>query len=128
MKISIIASTLLAAMATATPLKRNAVAPRVTLTAVQADINDQSKPNATISVGLNMLQYSTDTVTKLLVDEGSGVGGVDADNVECRMYRDGNGIEPGSAPFTTKSVAYISTNAVSIGSILCYVVEASETS
>lgn len=47
---------------------------------------------------------------------------VDITEVECRAYKDESGQIPGSAPFNHKSPAYLSTNPVEIGSVLCYVV------
>jgi hypothetical protein len=47
---------------------------------------------------------------------------VDINTVECRAYKDADGVQPGSAPFNATSPAYLSTNLVTVGSILCYIV------
>lgn len=49
---------------------------------------------------------------------------VDINSVECRAYKDADGVIPGSAPFTLASPALLSTpgNEVEINSLLCYVV------
>ncbi|KAK4984372.1 hypothetical protein LTR50_006627 [Elasticomyces elasticus] len=56
----------------------------------------------------------------LLIDAGSAVN-VDAAKVECRAFKDTAGLVPGSAPFSLKSPAYLSTNLVDVNSILCYI-------
>lgn len=43
--------------------------------------------------------------------------------MECRAYKDANGLQPASAPFDVESPALLSTNLVDIGSMVCYVVE-----
>lgn len=51
---------------------------------------------------------------------------LDLTQVECRGYRDTAGLQPGSAPFTAKSPAEVSTNLFSEKSILCYVTTVAE--
>ncbi|KAF4981035.1 hypothetical protein FZEAL_3087 [Fusarium zealandicum] len=46
---------------------------------------------------------------------------VDPTKVTCQMYKDQFGIESGSTDFSSKNAAYISTNNVDLGWILCYV-------
>ncbi|KAF4978471.1 hypothetical protein FZEAL_5157 [Fusarium zealandicum] len=41
--------------------------------------------------------------------------------VTCQMYKDSDGIRPGSAEFTKDNPALISTNPVDFGWVLCYV-------
>jgi hypothetical protein len=41
--------------------------------------------------------------------------------VECRAYKDFAGVQPGSAVFTVDKPAYLTTNLVEVGSILCYI-------
>ena len=48
---------------------------------------------------------------------------VDINSVECRAYKDVAGTVPGSAPFTAKKPAYLSTNLGEVGSVLCYITE-----
>ncbi|KAH6665744.1 hypothetical protein B0J14DRAFT_211215 [Halenospora varia] len=54
-------------------------------------------------------------------DVGGSTGPTD---VECRGYRDFEGLVPGSATFRVGKPAAISTNLGTIGGILCYVVAA----
>ncbi|KAE9374420.1 hypothetical protein N431DRAFT_455183 [Stipitochalara longipes BDJ] len=48
---------------------------------------------------------------------------VDINAVECRAYKDLEGMQPGSVAFNVKIPALLSTNLVDIGSIICYIVE-----
>jgi len=50
---------------------------------------------------------------------------VNIDRVECRAFKDAAGVVPGSAAFTKADFAFLSTNVVSIESVLCYVTEGS---
>ncbi|KAJ9622251.1 hypothetical protein H2203_006469 [Taxawa tesnikishii (nom. ined.)] len=47
---------------------------------------------------------------------------IDYNTVECRAFKDADGVVPGSAPFTASNPAELSTNLVEINSIICYVV------
>ncbi|KAF2164482.1 hypothetical protein M409DRAFT_25360 [Zasmidium cellare ATCC 36951] len=51
---------------------------------------------------------------------------VDVNQVECRAYKDDAGVVPGSAPFNAKTPAELSTNLVTVASVLCYVVTEAE--
>lgn len=46
--------------------------------------------------------------------------------VECRAYKDMDGVVPGSAKFNVDTPAELTTNLVEIGSVLCYVVTEDE--
>lgn len=48
---------------------------------------------------------------------------LDINTIECRAYQDTDGVVPGSAPFTVKNPAMLSTQIVNESSVLCYVVE-----
>ncbi|KAH9822094.1 extracellular protein 59-1 [Teratosphaeria destructans] len=61
--------------------------------------------------------------SELIFDRGVAVN-VNLASVECRAYKDNAGLIPGSAPFTNASKAVLSTEVVTVGSILCYVTEA----
>lgn len=98
-------------------------APRVTITAFTQGINNPDGKIQHFDCNLNSLCFSDIDVTGLKIEPGSQFGGVfKADQVECRMYKDGQGLVPGSLPFTTKEKANIATNTVEIGSVLCYIV------
>lgn len=62
------------------------------------------------------------SASELVFDHGVAIN-VDLDKVECRAYKDQDGVVPGSAPFTNARPAELSTNLVAVGSILCYIVE-----
>lgn len=128
MRTSILFTAAVAAFsAAAAPSKRATPSgANVVVIGTTSDINNQNSAPVNIPVHIAYLAHSTAAISKLAVQSGSGTDGVNADDVECRMYKDAHGTQPGSAPFNTKTPAYVSTNAVSIGSILCYVVEQGE--
>jgi len=66
--------------------------------------------------------YTLNTYDNLEITKLQLVGGqvIDPSLVECRMYKDNKGLQPGSEPFSGSTVAYVSTNTVSVGSIACY--------
>ncbi|TVY31388.1 hypothetical protein LOCC1_G008685, partial [Lachnellula occidentalis] len=51
---------------------------------------------------------------------------IDISSVECRAYKDAEGVQPGSAVFNATEKALLSTNLVDVSSVLCYVVTADE--
>lgn len=67
------------------------------------------------------------SASKLSFDTGVAIN-VDINSIECRAYKDADGVVPGSAPFTAKQPALLSTNLVEVGSVLCYVVTEGESS
>lgn len=78
-----------------------------------------------IPAPLNTLINANDiSCSSLFIANGSAIN-VDIDSVECRAYKDVAGVEPGSAPFTLASPAFLTTNLVEVGSILCYATETS---
>lgn len=92
-------------------------------------INDPisgEKSTHPLNVPLGVLTHQKNTgITKLEIARVySTVKGVDApeiDQITCQMYKDEYGTQPGSAEFTAKKDALISTNTVSLGWILCRV-------
>jgi hypothetical protein len=62
-------------------------------------------------------------VSELAIQNSTASGGLNISAVECRAYKDKAGVVPGSATFRVGKPALISTNLVTIGGILCYVVE-----
>ncbi|KAH8656609.1 hypothetical protein BGZ60DRAFT_417333 [Tricladium varicosporioides] len=65
------------------------------------------------------------SITNATLPAPKEVGGrIGPTDVECRGYRDTEGLVPGSATFRVGKPAAISTNLGTIGSILCYVVAA----
>ncbi|KAF2097738.1 hypothetical protein NA57DRAFT_76547 [Rhizodiscina lignyota] len=123
MKTSTILSTFAASLAAASPLVQRNATPSVEILAYTAGINNPNGSTQTITVKLNQLQYSSLEVTKLQVSNDNGAGGINSNFVECRMYKDAAGTQVGSLPFNTTDPALISTNTVSIGSLLCYVIK-----
>lgn len=76
-------------------------------------------------VQINVLTTTTDlSASELVFDAGVAIN-VDLSSVECRAYKDAAGTVPGSDPFTLAQPAALSTNLVSVGSILCYITESS---
>lgn len=67
-------------------------------------------PNAPVSA--SALRIDNETASNLVLAD-----------VECRAYRDTEGVQPGSAPFTLQQEALLSTNLGSVSSVLCYVTE-----
>lgn len=49
------------------------------------------------------------------------VGALPLEQFECRGYKDVDGLQPGSAKFTVKQPALVSTNLGVERSVLCYV-------
>ncbi|KAM0213584.1 hypothetical protein ACHAQD_009237 [Fusarium lateritium] len=79
-----------------------------------------------LNVPLGVLTHQENIgITKLEIARVySTVKGVEApeiDHITCQMYKDEYGTQPGSAEFTTKKDAFISTNTVSLGWVLCRV-------
>jgi hypothetical protein len=62
------------------------------------------------------------SVSQLIVQKDTA-NNVDENAVECRGYKDFEGLVPGSAPFSVAKPADVSTNLGTVGSFLCYVVE-----
>jgi hypothetical protein len=61
------------------------------------------------------------SVSELIVQNGTA-SGVNIEQIECRGYKDFDGVVPGSAPFNVTNPALVSTNLATISSILCYIV------
>lgn len=60
--------------------------------------------------------------SKLTFDTGVAIN-VDINTVECRAYKDAEGLEVLSGPFDVREPAVLSqTGVVEVGSVLCYVV------
>ena len=71
----------------------------------------------TVLTGVSASELSFDTTVAI---------NVDISKVECRAFKDAEGLVPGSAPFNYKHAAELSTNLVELGSVLCYVVTQDE--
>ncbi|PMD43302.1 hypothetical protein L207DRAFT_631420 [Hyaloscypha variabilis F] len=63
------------------------------------------------------------SASKLTIDPLSSPTNVDLNAVECRAYKDAEGMLPGSAAFTVGKPALLSTNLVDVGSMICYIIE-----
>jgi hypothetical protein len=130
MHASIITSLLaVASLATAAPAMRS----RGTYHGVSLEVQTSSglDPNHVVEpapIEINVLTACNGgngqgcSVSKISIDPGIAIN-VDINSVECRAYKDFEGQEPGSAPFSIKSPAEISTNLATVSSILCYIVE-----
>lgn len=60
--------------------------------------------------------------SKLTFDTGVAIN-VDINTVECRAYKDAEGLEVSSGPFSVREPAVLSQmGVVEVGSVLCYVV------
>ncbi|CAJ0551450.1 Ff.00g113800.m01.CDS01 [Fusarium sp. VM40] len=84
------------------------------------------KSTSPLNVPLGVLTHQKNIgITKLEIARVySSIKGVDApkiDQITCQMYKDQYGTQPGSAEFTAKKDALISTNTVPLGWVLCRV-------
>ncbi|KAI9709689.1 MAG: hypothetical protein M1820_003091 [Bogoriella megaspora] len=81
-------------------------------------------------VEINTLTRIYDATAFEIVFDGSYSGLTEAqfNAVECRAYKDAEGLVPGSATFSAKNPAELATpnNPVEINAVLCYVTEGSE--
>jgi hypothetical protein len=95
----------------------------VLINATTSGIDNPTGGFRIITADLYTLNTYTDlAVTKLeLVQAQTSVPS--AADVECRMYKDTAGLQPGSLPFSGSTAALISTNTVEVGTILCYAIE-----
>lgn len=82
----------------------------------------QPKTASPAPVEINVLtSLNGVSASELSFDMGVEIN-VDIATVECRAFKDAEGVVPGSAPFNYKTPAELSTNLVEVGSVLCYVV------
>jgi hypothetical protein len=92
----------------------------VLINATTSGLDKPSGGSQIISATLYTLNtYPNLAVTKLALVADQAV---DPDDVECRMYKDAQGLQPGSLPFSGDTVAYVSTNTVEVGAIACYAI------
>ena len=129
MQLSILTAFLIATLAVALPILQ----PRETYHGISIGVvvspgMDPSKVIEPAPVEINKLtpcHGNVDegcSVSQLIVQKGTA-SNVDEDAVECRGYKDFEGVVPGSAPFSVGKTADVSTNLATISSILCYIVE-----
>jgi hypothetical protein len=117
----------IASLAAATPIPRDIYYYGVSINVTTSSGMDPNKTSEAIPVQLNTLVacgYPEDpcSASALALDPDVAVN-VDINTIECRAYQDFAGTQPGSAPFNVTQPAYLSTNLVTISTILCYVVE-----
>jgi hypothetical protein len=107
-----------ALLASATPIKRDTYyGVGVQFQKKFADGTPYYEPSP---IEMNKLtQINTDGVYQISLDKQAS--NLDVNSIECRAYKDADGVVPGSAPFTKANPALLSTNGVHVGSILCYV-------
>lgn len=124
-------TTLLAALATAAPATninaRDDTYYGIGISIRTTDAFTQPPVYEPSPVQLNVLTtlYKT-SASEIKFDIGATTSNVDVNSVECRAYKDAAGVVPGSAPFTAKTPAELSTNLVEVGSVLCYIVTEAE--
>jgi hypothetical protein len=95
--------------------------PTVYINATNAGIgNNPPSTSQILSAQLYQLNtYPNLGVTQLAIGTTQDIPAAD---VECRMYKDTAGLQPGSAPWSGSQAALISTNTVQVGSIVCYAI------
>lgn len=128
---STLLTTILATLAAAAPSNppntRRATYHGVSLSLRITDAFTQPAEYEPAPVEINVLTNLGNTSASEIKFDGSS-SNVDINSVECRAYKDAEGQIPGSAPFTLKSPAELSTNLVEVGSVLCYIVTEAESS
>ncbi|PBP17582.1 hypothetical protein BUE80_DR011663 [Diplocarpon rosae] len=62
------------------------------------------------------------SVSKIIIDATIHPNLPNVNLVECRAYKDNAGTQPGSAVFSVKTPAAISTNLDTVSSVLCYII------
>ena len=126
---STIITTILAASASlvaAAPTKRDSTYHGISIN-INAAPSGQTPIYEPAPCELNVLTVLGDSTSasELIFDVGVE-SNVDIATIECRAFKDQEGVTPGSAPFNYKSPAELSTNLVTVGSILCYEVTEAE--
>ncbi|KAK4984922.1 hypothetical protein LTR66_008339 [Elasticomyces elasticus] len=122
---TIIISTFLAALAAAAPASEKRQDKIYHGISIQAQANSgMSTPPVyePIPMEINVLNVFPvpASCSALLIQPRIAIN-VDPAKVECRAFKDTEGLVPGSAPFSLKSPAHLSTNLVDVNSILCYI-------
>ncbi|KXL47485.1 hypothetical protein M433DRAFT_3277 [Acidomyces richmondensis BFW] len=97
---------------------------------ITVDINtsslSQTPVHETVPVQINALtSLGTSTFGSKLQIDSSSAQNVVLSSVECRAFKDQAGVVPGSLPFTFSQLVQLSTDAVRIQSVLCYITEGS---
>ncbi|KAH7123498.1 hypothetical protein B0J13DRAFT_566710 [Dactylonectria estremocensis] len=113
-----------AATATALPTERDTGAAVANVIAVNKPL-DGTHSSTAVKIPFGKLTHVDLPITNLMLKSvtvtASGVAAPDVSKVTCQMYKDKYGVQPGSAAFNKKHEAYISTNTVQFGWVLCYV-------
>jgi hypothetical protein len=114
---------LLSAICTsAAPTGDNSASPaRLQIIATTSGFDEQVRTTILPVQLFTFNQYPNLSVTKLQLVQGQEIP---EDRIECRAYQDSRGLLPGGLPFSGQTVAYLSTNKVAIGGILCYPIKA----
>jgi hypothetical protein len=86
------------------------------------------KTHSDLSIQVNKLTLlgvggDTGGIRASAISITSATPDLDVNTIECRAYQDADGVVPGSAPFTVKNPALLSTQIVNESAVLCYVVE-----
>ena len=121
------AATIFASAASASPVAIRDSAPSavVNLIAVNKPVSGEHSTKA-IKVPFGKLTHFDVPITGFQVQGVTvanipGSPKVDESKVVCRRYKDEYGVSPGSALFTKKNEALISTNTVEFGHVLCWI-------
>lgn len=83
--------------------------------------------NTTITVPLNT-RYTNSALQVVSTFYLTGANGVDVDSITCTPYRYSNLTGMGGLPFTSTKPSFLSTNTVSVGSLLCKSTESTTSS
>ena len=92
---------------------------------VTSGAGDIPQTQVSEAIELNVLTGFDLSVTSINIDSSVAPSNVDLSTIECSAFKDDAGVIPASNPFALAQAALISTNLVEIGSVLCYVTEAS---
>lgn len=119
-----LATAILAIPAAAAPAKTSPIAV-ANVVAVDQDFMG-NKTETPVQVPFGKLTHVdglpiTELQLKSVTVHVDGITAPDVEKVTCQRYQDQYGIQQGSKKFTHKSPAYIATNPVDFGWVLCYV-------
>jgi len=121
-------------LATASPLTtRSRQPPFITLRLQTSYGLDQNHVYTNVTIPINTLSSlePCDTgngcaLSEMVILSTLNTGDLPISQFECRGYKDAAGLSPGSAPFTVKNPAEVSTNLGTERAVLCYVRAAGE--
>jgi hypothetical protein len=129
MQFSTVTLTTLLALATsitAAPLGKRDEYYGVSVAVITSAGSDPNKVLEPTPIELNKLTVlgtidAPASASGLILQQDIISGGLDLSKVQCRAYIDAAGTQPGSAVFNVETPAFLTTQVVEIGSILCYI-------